>query len=242
MYKVVHRSQERGTSANGSRKGYYTFSYGNYYAEDRINFGVMRVFNEEIIDGGGGYDATHHDNMEIIMLPLSGSFEYGDNLGNNTSVAVGQAQILSAGTGIVHNLYNSSLSDTSRYLQIWIYPREYDCLPDYTKVRLADAVHGQWREVASPKGSECVLPVEQNVWISTTELNAGDTIIYGMQDADNGVYLSVLSGEVEVLDTMLARGDGMGVCDHGEVLKIEAKAESEILLIELPMQRAAADR
>ena len=197
----------------------------------------MRVFNIEEMECGCGYDTCHRDNMEIVMLPLSGALEYGDDRGNNSPLTSGEAQIISAGTGIVHNLYNRSKSETAKYIQLWIYPREYELEPEYTKIRLSGAVRGEWQEIASPCGGEHVLPVGQNVWLHMTELGAGDTIIYGMQDSSNGVYVSVLSGEVEVAETTLKCGDGLGLHGHGNVLKFESAGESKIMVAELPMQR-----
>lgn len=237
MEKVIHRSGSRGFSDNGWLKSYFTFSFANYYDPRRINFGALRVLNDDSIEGGEGFKSHPHDNMEIVIIPLQGSLDHGDNIGNITNVAAGEAQIISAGTGIIHNTYNHSSTEELKYIQMWIFPQEYELPPAYSKVTLAPAGADGWQAVVSPEGGERVLAINQSAWVSMACMEPNTTLRYNMNaPAANGVYLFVLEGDVFVAGSTLHDRDAVGLTSL-DYVDIEAESEAKILAVEVPMRR-----
>ncbi len=235
MEKVIHRSGSRGFSDNGWLKSYFTFSFANYYDPRRINFGAIRVLNNDTVEGGEGFKSHPHDNMEIVLIPTEGAFDHADNIGNITTVSAGEAQIISAGRGMVHNLYNHHRQAPLSYIQMWIFPREYELEPSYSKVKLAETPRGCWQPVVSPVGGEHVLRINQNAWVYMGEMAAGTTMRYPMNLRTNGVYLFVMSGDVLIAGSELHAGDAVGLTGVDEA-EIEAETDAKVLAIEVPMR------
>lgn len=236
MDKVVHRSGSRGFSDNGWLKSYFTFSFANYYDPRRINFGALRVLNEDTIERGEGFKSHPHDNMELVVIPIEGGLEHGDNMGNITTVSVGEAYILSAGTGMIHNTYNRSQESPLKYIQLWIFPREYELPPSFSKVSLGQANSNQWQPVVSPQGGEHVLAINQDAWVYMAELVSGTTLRYDMNMNINGVYIFVMKGDVSIAGSALHESDAIGIMNVDNV-DIIADTEARILVIEIPLRR-----
>lgn len=236
MEKVIHRSGSRGFSDNGWLKSYFTFSFANYYDPRRINFGALRVLNDDTIEGGEGLKSHPHDNMEIVIIPMAGSLDHGDNIGNISTVGTGEAQIISAGTGIIHNTYNHSDTEPLRYLQLWIFPREYELPPAYSKVTLAPVGMNDWQPVVSPAGGEHVLAINQDTWVYMAGVEPNASIRYTMNNGEDGLYLFVLEGDVFVAGSTLHEGDAIGLT-HLDYVDIEAESRVRLLAIEVPMHR-----
>ena len=235
MERVIHRAESRGFADSGWRRCYFNFSFANYYDPRRINFGALRVLNEVTMLPGEGMNAHPHDNMEIVAIPLQGTLEYGDNMGNMVTLTAGQADVISAGSGIVHTTYNNSPQEEVHYLVLWIFPRRYELPPAYHRVTLAPAVRNGWQPVASPVGGDGVLPINQDAWIWLIGLDAGAEASYRLHRAGNGCYAFLIEGEAAMADVELAAQDAVGVTDAEEVT-VRALAPARLLLVEVPMQ------
>jgi redox-sensitive bicupin YhaK (pirin superfamily) len=240
MEKVVHRSESRGFVDHGWLISYKTFSYGNYYDPRRIHFGALRVLNDDTIEGGEGFNSHPHDNMEIVHIPLKGAIEHGDSMGNISVASVGELQILSAGTGLIHHEYNNSLSDPLEYLQIWIFPEEYELPPRYSKVTLAPPVKNELQLMIcpskEPEVDDSVGRIRQSAWLYTADLDEGMAVRYKVHPARYGAYIFVIEGAVTIDGTHLKRRDGLGLWD-AEEFEIRADVPSHILIIETPMRK-----
>lgn len=236
MEKIIHRSETRGYNDNGSVQTYYTFCFANYYNPRRINFGVLRVLNEKTIDGGGGLRSVPHDNMEIIVIPLEGCLEHTDNYGNHTTISPGEGMIMSAGTGITHREYNSSAEIPVKYILLWIFPREYEVEPVYSKVTFGKKYENGFLPVASPEGGDNVIRINQEAWIYSGKAFSGDTLKYTLHDENNGLYIMVLQGTANIAGTELKQSDGIGIVNIKDC-DITAVDDARILLIEVPMTR-----
>lgn len=236
MEKILHRSESRGYNDNGSVQTYYTFCFANYYNPRRINFGVLRVLNEKSIDPGEGLRSVPHDNMEIIVIPLEGCLEHTDNFGNHSAINAGEGMIMSAGTGITHREYNQSNDSAVRYILLWIFPREYEVEPVFSKVTFAPQPENGWLPVLSPEGEEKILRINQDAWIFIGKAHAGNKLTYELHDENNGVYIMMLDGSATIADVEVFKGDGIGIVDI-QICEITANEDLRVMLIEVPMTR-----
>ena len=120
MKKVIHKADTRGHSQYDWLDSYHTFSFDEYFDSNRINFGALRVLNDDKVAPGEGFQTHPHKNMEIISIPLKGHLQHGDSKKNSRIITVGEIQTISAGTGIFHSEVNASPVEPVEFLQIWI--------------------------------------------------------------------------------------------------------------------------
>lgn len=126
MKTVFHPSSQRGKANHGWLNSRHSFSFANYHDSSKMNFGLLRVLNDDVVSGGQGFGKHPHENMEIISIPLSGDLKHEDSMGNKTVIREGEIQVMSAGTGIFHSEYNANKEQAVEFLQIWIFPRSQD--------------------------------------------------------------------------------------------------------------------
>ena len=235
MKTIIHKADTRGHADYGWLKTNYTFSFANYYDAARVNFGTLRVLNDDFIDSGMGFDRHPHDNMEIVTIPLEGRLEHKDSMGNTMQILSGDVQIMSAGTGIFHSEYNPDKEHPLRLLQIWVFPKLKNITPRYDQKTYDIAGRkNKWQRVVSPTESEAVW-INQDAWFSLISLDKGKTADYAIQKAGNGVYVFMMEGSANVSGTQLDRRDGGGFQDT-ESLNLTALADSDILVMEIPMK------
>src|SRR5687767_8270708 len=133
---IIHRANSRGHADHGWLKANHSFSFANYFDPERIHFGVLRVLNDDSIEGGQGFPMHPHDNMEIITIPLEGALEHKDSMGNKAVVKAGEIQVMSAGTGVYHSEYNHFKDKTLKLFQIWLMPNKRNVTPRYDQITL----------------------------------------------------------------------------------------------------------
>jgi redox-sensitive bicupin YhaK (pirin superfamily) len=136
MKTILHKASSRGHAQHGWLDSYHSFSFADYHHPDRMNFGALRVLNDDCVAPGNGFGTHPHSNMEIISIPLAGDLEHKDSMGNVAIIREGDVQALSAGTGIHHSEYNKNKDQEVRFLQIWISPKLKQVAPLYDQVSL----------------------------------------------------------------------------------------------------------
>lgn len=237
MKTVLHKSTTRGHANHGWLNSYHTFSFANYYDPDRMNFGVLRVLNDDTVSGGMGFGKHPHQNMEIISIPLSGDLEHEDSMGNTTVIKEGDIQIMSAGTGVTHSEYNKNKDQEVKFLQIWIIPNEQNVAPRYDQITLNAADRkNQLQQIVSPHQEDAGVWIHQNAWFHMSSLDANAALNYKLKDANNnGVYAFILKGDVSINGELLHERDGFGIWDVAQ-LDLKATSNAEILLMEVPME------
>lgn len=234
MKTIIDKADSRGYANHGWLKTKHTFSFANYYNPEKMHFGALRVLNDDIVAPSTGFDMHPHKNMEVVSIPLKGFLKHGDSIDNTEVITVGDIQVMSAGTGIIHSEYNASESEPVEFLQIWIFPRSENTPPRYKSYDVRDLIRRDHLSlVISPDGSTPA-SLNQDAWFSIGQLSAAKSFEYKMRTPGNGVYLFVIHGEVMVNDIPLMRRDGLGIYDT-EHFEIETLKPSEILLIEVPM-------
>jgi len=236
MKSVIHTAASRGFANHGWLKAAHSFSFANYYNPERVHFGALRVLNDDIIDAGEGFGTHPHDNMEIITIPLEGSLEHKDSMGNGSIINAGEIQNMSAGKGITHSEFNPLADKAGNLLQIWIFPKVKDITPRYGQLKYKHSdLKNSIVNFVSPQLDESKLWINQDAWISLSQPQKNTELDYKINFKGNGVYLFVIEGEVEVDGQILGRRDAAGLWDT-EKVNIKSKIDSFILLLDIPMK------
>ncbi len=234
MKTVLHKAESRGYADHGWLKSYHSFSFANYQNPERMNFGVLRVLNDDVVSGARGFGTHPHRNMEIISIPLEGDLQHMDNMGNVTVIKQGDVQVMSAGTGIQHSEYNKNKDHPVKFLQIWIIPNKLDVEPRYDQISLRDIEKkNEWYQVLSPDPEDQGVWIHQDAWFHLGDFEPGIKTTYSMRKKENGVYVFVLEGEVEINGQRLKDRDGYGIWDMMQ-LTMNAVSTSKMLLMEIP--------
>ncbi len=195
MKTVIHKAAERGHANLGWLNSYHSFSFSSYQDAAKMNFGALRVLNDDTVRGGMGFGKHPHENMEIISIPLQGDLHHKDSTGRDKIIKQGDVQIMSAGSGISHSEANASKTDEVRFLQIWIYPKEYDITPRYEqKTFEVKDRQNKWQTVVAPDYTDAVL-INQDAWLSLSNLSAGNSMVYDLHKPANGLYVFLIEGE-----------------------------------------------
>ena len=236
MKTIYHAAGSRGHAEHGWLKSNHTFSFANYYNRERMHFGVLRVINDDSVEGGEGFGTHPHNDMEIISLPLEGELEHRDSMGNGSIIRQGDVQVMSAGTGITHSEFNARQDQPVKFLQIWVFPREKGVKPRYDQVRIADFTKpNDFQQIVSPDPDGDGVWIHQDAWFHLANFDKGVTKEYDVKKKGNGVYLFVIRGKAKVSTQTLNERDGYGIWDIGS-FTLEALEDSEILLMEVPME------
>jgi redox-sensitive bicupin YhaK (pirin superfamily) len=235
MNSVVHKANTRGHADHGWLKANHSFSFANYYNPERMNFGVIRVLNDDSIAPKRGFGTHPHDNMEIITIPLEGDLKHQDNMGNGTVIKNGDIQVMSAGTGITHSEFNANSDSHCKLLQIWLFPNKKNVTPRYDQIAISSiAKKNKLYQILSPNKNDQGVWIHQNAWFHIGEYILKSKEEYVLRSKENGIYFFVIEGEVNINDKELSKRDGMGIWDIDQI-SFEAKANSKILLMEVPL-------
>lgn len=235
MKTTFFAANSRGKSKTEWLDSYHTFSFGDYHNLDRMNFGMMRVLNDDTVNPGTGFDSHSHQNMEIITIPISGELFHQDHLGNRSTIRKGEVQIMSAGTGIIHSEHNPSKDQAVNFLQIWIFPKEKQIMPRYGQKNFSDGDRqNKFQCVVSPDERNGSLWINQNAFIHLVHMEAGKNIEYKLQDSNHGTYVMVIDGKVRIGEKELNSRDALGIidADHFEITSLHG---SELVVFEVPL-------
>lgn len=237
MQTVFHKADSRGKANFGWLKSKHSFSFGHYHNPDRMHFGVLRVLNDDTVAPGMGFGTHPHKNMEIISIPLEGDLEHKDSMGNIATIKSGDIQVMSAGTGITHSEYNKNKDREVLFLQIWIIPNKMDVSPRYDQITLKKENRmNQFEQVLSPNPEDAGVWIHQDAWIHMANLDENKEVQYQLKNSSkNGVYLFIIKGTVLVNNHALSDRDGLEILKVNTI-DIKAESNSELLLLEIPME------
>tara|TARA_B110000091_G_scaffold77932_1_gene85912 strand:- start:1086 stop:1793 length:708 start_codon:yes stop_codon:yes gene_type:complete len=234
MKKVIHKAATRGAANHGWLKSYHTFSFAGYQDSNRMNFGMLRVLNDDIVKPKMGFGKHPHRNMEIISIPISGELSHKDSMDNKRSIEVGEVQVMSAGTGLTHSEFNDSKTNEVHFLQLWIIPEVDNITPYYDQKKFGEGERkNQFQTVVSPKNNlvEGSLPINQQAYILMIDLDKDFEIEYQLK---NSAYFFLIDGAVSIADENLEKRDAIGILETTKVL-IKASKKSKLLVIDVPM-------
>lgn len=230
---TVYPYETLGNADHGWLRTKHHFSFADYDNPRRVNFGQLRVINDDVIKAGTGFGMHPHKDMEIITFVRQGAITHKDSRGNEGRTEAGNVQVMSAGTGIFHSEYNLESEDTVIY-QIWIYPRERGVTPRWESATFMNHAAGtelpllvSGRKEDEGKGA---LTINQDAAIYGGQLKAGQTLTQPVKDQ---AYMLISDGEVEILGEALRKGDGLEITDQKEVT-FRAITDAEVIMIDVP--------
>lgn len=237
MKTIIHRAETRGHANHGWLNSHHTFSFANYYDRERMNFGVLRVLNDDTVAAGMGFGTHPHDNMEIISIPLEGDLEHKDSMGNVAVIKEGDVQVMSAGTGVTHSEYNKNKDKPVKFLQIWVFPNKRSVTPRYDQISIKDfSKANEFYQILSPNKEDQGVWIHQDAWFHLGNFQKGKADEYKIKKEGNGVYAFIIDGEVEINGEKLYKRDGMGIWDT-DTISVKASENARVLLMEVPLIR-----
>ncbi|MFL0267999.1 pirin family protein [Candidatus Clostridium radicumherbarum] len=223
-------SKNMGSSNLGWLRSKFHFSFAEYYNPQNINFGVLRVINDDLIEAGTGFDTHPHRDMEIISYAVNGDLTHGDSMGNKNTITRGDVQYMSAGTGVYHSEHNLG-KDTLRLLQIWIFPDKKGYEPNYGDYRFDwNDRQNKWLHMVSSKAGNAPIKINQDVNIYSLELEKGKDISFPVKEGRQA-YLVQIEGSSEINNIKLADRDGIEIIE--EDISIISEETSHILILEM---------
>ena len=236
MKKTFHPSGARGEANHGWLHAKHSFSFAQFFNPERIQFGALRVLNDDVIAPGMGFGTHPHNNMEIITIPLKGALEHKDSMDNIGVVAVDEIQVMSAGTGVSHSEYNKNKDQPLNLLQLWVLPNQQNVVPRYDQkniksLKKTNALY----PVITPNHDAAGMWIHQDAWFHLGDFNQKTTVPYSLHKQGNGVYAFMIEGRASIEGESLEKRDALGVWET-EGFSITAEENSRILLVEVPMK------
>jgi hypothetical protein len=234
MIKVIPNTQNFVTKIDWLTS-FHHFSFGEHYDPQKIDFGPLRVFNDDTIEAGRGFDFHSHSNMEIVTLVIDGTLEHKDSIGNIGVIEPGEVQRMTAGTGVFHSEYNHSKEKPLRLLQMWIHPNKNGLKPSWEQRRFTkEQRQNKLLGVIHPKNiQDNSISIHQDVWFYISNLAKGSKISHTAQDRQ--AYVFAIDGQITVNGNSLEKQDSATVQEEKEILIVATK-DSEIILIDLPIK------
>ena len=229
---TIRKAEERAHFDFGWLNTYHSFSFGEYYDPRHTRFRSLRVINEDFVQAGHGFPTHGHRDMEIVTYILQGALEHRDSMGTGSIIRRGDAQRMSAGTGVTHSEANPSQEEPVHLLQIWIFPREQALKPEYEEKKFSDdEKRNRLRLIVSPDGSDGSVKIHQDAKIFASLLDERQEVVHSLEDG-RSAWLQVAAGSVRLNDVALKQGDGAAVSQESS-LRITAQEPAEVLLFDL---------
>lgn len=232
----IRKSHERGYADHGWLKSFHSFSFAGYYDPAHMGWGNLRVINEDRIAAGAGFGAHPHHDMEIVSYVMEGELSHKDSMGNVQTIAPGEVQRMTAGTGVVHSEYNHAAGRTTHFLQIWLLPSRKELEPGYEQKRFSDAEKTNvLRLVASPDGQQgsVHLNADARIYASLVRPQSGQTVqLEHVLPQGRKAYVLVVQGSIEIAGQKLTSGDAL-LAENEHSLRMEGLQAAELLVFDL---------
>jgi quercetin 2,3-dioxygenase len=233
MIQVIP-SEARYVAEHGWLTSRFSFSFAEYQDPSNRLFGVLRVFNDDTVQPGEGFGTHPHADMEIVTYVIDGTLEHRDSMGNIGVIRPGEVQTMTTGTGVFHSEYNHSQDEPVHFLQLWFLPNRRGLTPGYQQKQFTkEEQQNHLHPVVAPDGANGSLPINQDVTIFLSRLEAGHDVTH-TQPEGRKMYVFVISGEILLNDGQPMRaGDAARITDvHALTLRAQ-DAGAEFMLIDL---------
>src|SRR5271163_1557603 len=227
----IRRSDERGFADHGWLKSFHTFSFADYFDPKHIEFGPLRVINEDRVQAGAGFGTHAHRDMEIISYVLEGQLAHKDSMGNGSTIRPGDVQRMSAGSGVRHSEFNPSATEPVHFLQIWIQPDSQGIKPSYEEKRFSvQDKRGRLRIIASPDQERGSVLIHQDARIYAGLFDGAESATLNVETGRR-IYVHVARGGVTVNNIALNAGDALQLTDVTELVLQEGR-QAEVLVFD----------
>jgi len=231
MINII-KSHQRGTATIGWLTSFHSFSFADYFDRNRMQFGPLRVLNEDFIKSASGFPTHPHKNMEIITYVLQGALEHQDSTGTHSVIRAGDLQKMTAGKGVYHSEFNPSQVEDVHLFQIWIMPNQLDLTPSYEQISLRkEERKNKLQLVASNKKEDGRIFINQDAMLYLADLEKDVEIVFAVAEG-RGIFLQTISGELTLGDIHLSQGDAVEISNESKVT-ISANKNSEIMLFDV---------
>ena len=232
---AIHRANTRGNANHGWLNAYHSFSFASWYNAERVQFGALRVLNDDTIGAGMGFGTHPHDNMEIITIPLEGDLAHKDSMGNTSTIKTGDIQVMSAGSGIQHSEFNPNPDLQTKLFQIWLFPKIRNVEPRYQQINLDKSLEkNNFAQILSPNSNDEGVWIHQDAWFYLSDFDANFSKNLSLKKEGNGFYIMNIEGEIEVNGDILEKRDAIGIWETKEI-EIKANTNAKFLIMEIPM-------
>lgn len=231
----IYPAESRFTANHGWLKTSHSFSFADYYDPNNLNFGPLRVLNDDFVAAGTGFGAHPHRDMEIVSIVIKGELKHEDNTGGSEILRPREIQRMTAGTGIIHSEYNPSSTEEVNFLQLWFLPEKSGLTPSYEqKAYDQSTLKNQLLPIVSNQiQGENMVFIHQDLTLYLSELNEKNSLTFN-QAKDRKIFLFVIEGDVTLNEqNHLKRRDSARISDITD-LKIEATSNAKFMLIDLP--------
>lgn len=230
----IKKSSERGHTETYWLDSYHSFSFGEHYDPANINFGPLRVLNDDTVKPGAGFPTHPHRDMEIVTIVFEGTIAHKDSTGGEGTITVNEVQRMTAGKGILHSEYNASDSEMLKLLQIWFIPKEQGLKPSYEQKKFSpESKRNKFLKVVSGKKEDGIIFINQEAEIFLSGLDKGNEIKYELSEG-RGIYLHLAEGKVNVNNVSLQSGDAVEITEE-KAISISAEENSQIVLFDMAM-------
>jgi len=230
---TIRRSEERGFADHGWLKSYHTFAFADYFDPQHVEFGPLRVINEDRITAGAGFGTHGHRDMEILSYVLEGELAHKDSMGNGSIIRPGDVQRMSAGSGVRHSEFNPSQGSGTHFLQIWIQPNVRNIEPSYEEKKFsASEKRGRLRLIVSSDGADGSVLIHQDAKVYAGLFDGEERAALTVAPKRK-IYVHVARGAVVANGTELSAGDALKITDETS-LSLEQGRGAEILVFDLP--------
>lgn len=234
---VLHTADSRGHADHGWLNAYHSFSFASWYNPERVQFGTLRVLNDDTVAAGMGFGTHPHDNMEIITIPLEGDLAHKDSMGNAATIKTGDVQVMSAGTGIQHSEFNPNHDQHTKLFQIWLFPKTRNVEPRYQQITLDQSLQkNNFAQILSPNADDEGVWIHQDAWFYLSDFDKDFSKKLALKKEGNGFYIMNIEGEIEVNGQKLEKRDAIGIWETSEI-EIKANSASKFLVMEVPMEQ-----
>jgi quercetin 2,3-dioxygenase len=233
MQQQIRRGTDRGFADHGWLRSYHSFSFAGYHDAEHVQFGPLRVLNEDRVVPGAGFGTHGHRDMEILTYVLEGELAHKDSTGTSSTIRPGDVQRMSAGTGVTHSEFNASHERPVHFLQIWILPDREGVAPGYEEQRFEVAARrGRLRLIASPDRSEGSVKLQQDARVYAALLDGAERARLDVAEGRR-VYVHVARGHVVANQQALGAGDALKL-EGTTRLELSEGIDAEVLVFDLP--------
>ena len=209
----VRRSQDRGYFKNEWLESFHSFSFGSYHDSSHMNFGPLRVINQDVIQPGSGFDFHGHRDMEIFTYILQGELEHQDSMGHREKIRQGEVQIMSAGRGILHSEFNASKTERVELLQIWVQPETFGLTPRYEQKKFEEQEKlDQLKLIISPDAEGNSLKIFQKTWVWASLLQKSSKLEFTLNQGKKA-WLHIGSGQMKINGEFYGKGDAVSMAE-----------------------------